>query len=270
MWYEGVFSSTAAGQGLAKVWDALVDGSPNWSVYDAAAGTNIKVYRCYDPDSAENNDFYVLVDDNHTGYWLIQLWEGWDAVGHAGTGDHIEVSSSTFTFRANRGIGGFKLAINGHRLIYIECGNWTAQYIGQPRRYSKAYNTPLILSYSSGAVYTSALSYIGNNAQSACRFLFDEAGNQALVRGDGGQTASNYRLIKDHRDQFHFPNEKVVAGQTTGFAIGTLDGVVDCGGANNADAAKPLSGRRFQMDGEDWLVVNGNYSTYYGSAVRMA
>jgi hypothetical protein len=268
MWYRGNFSSTAAGQGLAKVWDALVDGYDNWSVYDAAAGTNAKVYRCYDPDSAENNDFYVLVNDNFVGYWTIQLWEGWDAGAHTGIGDHIEVSSSTYVFTGRRPVGGFYLAINGHRLIYIETMGWTAQYIGQPRRYSKTYNTPLICSYSSGAIYVCPMSYIGNSAQSACRWLWDEAGNQALVRGDGGQTASNYRILFGIDGRFHFPGEKIVSGQTTGYAIGTLDGVVDLGGGSQVRNMR--TGHLFQLRGEDWLVVTGSYGTYYGAAVRMA
>lgn len=268
MWYRGVMTSTAAGQGLAKVWDAIVDGSPCWSVYDSAAGTNKKVYRCYDPTSGENSDFYVLVDDNYVGYWLIQLWEGWDAGAHAGTGDHIEVSSAANTFRQNRPVGGFYLAINCHRLIYIETTNWTSQYIGQPRRYSKAYNTPLICSYSSGTVYVCPMAFISSSAQSACRFLFDEAGNQALIQGDGGQSCPDYNLIYGIDGRYHFPNEKVVSGKTTGLAIGTLDGVIATGG--NSQVRNPRAGIVFQMDGEDWLVITGVYSTYYGAAVRMA
>ena len=268
MWHRGAFSSTAAGQGLAKVWDALVTLNAKWSVYDAAAGTNCKVYRCY--DAAANCDFYVRVDDNYTGYWIIQLWQGWDAVGHAGTGASITVSSSTYTFVGRRPLGGFCLSVKDHRIIYIEMTSGTTQYIGQPRRYDPSLNTPLILSYSSGAIYTSALEYIANSTQSACRFLFDEAGNQALVRGDGGQTASDYRVLKDGRGRWHLPSEKVIAGQTTGLAVGTLEGVVSLGGANNGQGQNPARGTILHIDGEDWMVVAGVYSTYYGSAVRMA
>ena len=45
MWYEGVFAAQGAGTGLTDIWDAHVVENDCWSVYDAAAGANAKVYR---------------------------------------------------------------------------------------------------------------------------------------------------------------------------------------------------------------------------------
>lgn len=268
MWYEGVFAAQGAGTGLTDIWDAHVVENDMWSVYDAAAGTNAKVYRCYDPDTSQNCDFYVLVDDNHDGYWLIQLWEGWDAAGHAGIGDHIEVSSSTYVFIQRRTTGApWAMSVLDHRILFIEKTNWTGQYIGQPRRYDPSYNTPLIISGApSGGVFYFPPAKISNNSEGASRFLFDEAGNQALVQGDGGQTTSSYRQIFGIDGRFHFPNEKVISGLTTGLALGTLEGVYDLGYGSNL-TRPPSRGQIIEINGIDAMLVSGSYGTTAWSAV---
>ncbi len=272
MWYEGVFAAQGAGTGLTDIWDAHVVENDCWSVYDAAAGANAKVYRCLDPDSAQNCDFFVLVDDNHDGYWLIQLWEGWDAGAHAGVGDHIEVSSSTYTFIGRRYTGSpWALSVLDHRIIFIEKLYWTAQYIGQPRRYDPSYNTPLILSSTGGSNMYNNLALIYNSTQAACRFLFDEAGNQALAQGDGGQQYSSYRQVFGIDGRFHFPNEKVIAGATTGLALGTLEGVYDlgCGGSPHGTnlTRQPTRGQTIEINGIDAMLFSGSYGTTVWSAV---
>ena len=267
MWHSIVLSSTDKGYGLSKVWDEVVVANAHWSEYDGSAGTNCKVYRCHDADN--NCDFYVMVNDDFTGLWNIELWEGWNAGDHSGTGKNIKVSSSTYGFNGLRPICGMYVSVRDHSVVFIETLNWTSQYIGQPRRYDPTKNTPLICSYSSGTTYVCPMAYIGNAALSACRWLFDEAGNQALVQGDGGAVHSDYRLVVDHLGIFHL-TEKVVAGKSTNRAIGTLEDIAELGGSNNADRAKPPSGMRLTINNEDWLVITGSYSTYYGAAIRMA
>src|SRR5574343_639447 len=98
-WDTGSFANTNAGN-LITVLDAQLPANAHWEIFDAAAGTNCKVY--HQENAGENSEFYVKVDDNYTGYAIIELWEGWDAGAHAGIGTNIKVPSSTYTFRINR------------------------------------------------------------------------------------------------------------------------------------------------------------------------
>jgi hypothetical protein len=269
MWSSGTFASAAAGTGLSTIWDALVDGVGKWSVYDASAGTNAKVYRCHDAD--ENIDFYVYVKDNNSGYWEIELWEGWDAVGHAGIGIGIAASLGTITFRARRpNGGGWYLSVLDHRIIYIDATNWQAQYIGAPRRYDRSKNIVLITGGSAGTTYYNNLAYIPTGSNSVGqRFLFDENGNSPNIQPDGGATNSTYRQIMGIDGVLRLAGEMPIAGSYTGLAVGTLEGVADLGAGSSLNFS-PTSGETVSIDGVDWLIFSGTYSTKYWSAVRMA
>lgn len=267
-WHSGAFASAAAGTGLSTIWDAFVDGAGKWSVYDAAAGTNAKVYRCHDAD--ENIDFYVYVKDNNSGYWEIELWEGWDAGGHAGIGIGIAASSGANVFRGRRpNGGGFYLSVLDHRIIYIDATNWQAQYIGCPRRYDRSKNIVLITSGSSGTTYYNCLTYLGDSTTTASRFLFDENKMSPLIQGDGGVANSSYRMIMDVVGDLHFAGEAPVAGKSTLLAVGTLEGVADLGVGSSLNFS-PTAGETVSIDGVDWLIFSGTYGTKVWCAVRMA
>jgi hypothetical protein len=69
--YTGSVSSSAGG--LITVFDTELVKHENWSIYDASAGTNAKVYRCY--DEALGVEWYLWVDDNQANYAKIRVWE---------------------------------------------------------------------------------------------------------------------------------------------------------------------------------------------------
>lgn len=268
-WHSGNWAATTAGLGLSTIWDVLVVANSHWTVHDNAAGVNAKVYRCYDAD--ENVDFYVYVKDNNVGYWEVELWEGWDAVGHAGTGIGI-VDDGVDVFRARRVVGGWYLSVLDHRIIYIDATNWQAQYIGAPRRYDKSKNIVLVMSATDNATYYNCLTYWTKSDSHALaqRFLFDENRNQPLVNGDGGAGSSTYRQIMGVDGVLRLAGEMPVAGAATSLAVGTLEGVADMGAGASLNFS-PANGETVSIDGVDWIIFSGTYPyAKFWCAVRMA
>ena len=266
-WHNGSWAATTAGLGISTIWDGLVLGNPHWTTYDGSAGTNAKVYRCLDED--ENIDFYVYLKDNQAGYWEIALWEGWDAGAHAGVGVGIAVSSSTYSFRARRPVGPWYLSVLDHRIIYIDGTNWQGQYIGAPRRYDRSKNIVVILSPSTGVIYYNCLTYVANSTTQASRFLFDEHHGAPLVSIDGGVSNSTYRKIMGVDGSLRLAGEVPIAGQNSGLAVGTLEGVADLGAGTSLNFS-PAAGETVTIDGVDWLIFSGTYGTKVWCAVRMA
>jgi hypothetical protein len=77
-------SQSAAAGGLISVLDTELVKHTNWSIFDAAAGTNAKVYRCQ--DTVRGVLFYVYVDDNQANYAKVRVWETWNDTTHVGGG----------------------------------------------------------------------------------------------------------------------------------------------------------------------------------------
>ena len=76
-WHSGTLTNTNAGSFLT-ILDAVLPTNSAWSIFDDAAGTNAKVYRY----SSTKITYYIKVDNNYTGYAIIELWESWDSGSH--------------------------------------------------------------------------------------------------------------------------------------------------------------------------------------------
>ena len=267
-WHTGAFASAAAGTGLSTIWDAFVVANAHWSVHDASAGTNAKVYKCEDAD--ENVLFYVYVKDNQSGYWEVELWEGWDAGAHAGIGVGIAASSGSNYFRARRpNGGGFYLSVLDHRIIYIDATNWQGQYIGAPRRWDRSKNIVVINSPSTGTTYYNCLTRFDDSTMQASRCLFDESKCSPLLKGDGGAANSTYRLIMGCDGLLRLAGEVPVCGDLTRLGLGTLEGVADLGAGPSLNFS-PTAGETVSIDGVDWLIFSGASGTKVWCAVRAA
>ena len=260
-WHTGSFAGTAAGS-LITVLDATLPGNAHWSVYDAAAAANAKVYECRDDD--ENVLFYLKVDDNYVGYAILEMWEGWDAVGHAGTGVSIVVTSSTYTFRLYRATGGWMISLLDHRFVYIN-SSYSANYIGCPRRYDVSLNTPCLITETTAADKNNPLGniYSGGTKVSA-RWLFDEAGNQTLVVASGGAQYQVADFMKGSDGKFRFP-EAVLVNATSGLALGTAEGAWNGPGTTGVGLNR---GDIVTIDGEDWICCDGASGTRYLCMVK--
>ena len=110
-WYTG--SNSAAKGAMITLLDAELIKNSHWTIFDAAAGVNAKVYKCYDPD--DGTLFYWYVDDNlSTDYAQTKLYETWDAGAHTGTG----ALSSYVSFRHK--LGTYNISLDDTQVIYID------------------------------------------------------------------------------------------------------------------------------------------------------
>lgn len=258
-WHTGSFPDNAAGR-LIAILDAYLPLNSCWSIYDGSAGTNKKVYEC--KDVAENCLFYMLVDDNQVDWAQIEMWEGWDAVTHAGTGVGVTTFSATNYMRINRPAGGWHLSVLDHRLVFINpyaCGT----YVGQPVRYDTAKNIVMFLGESVSTGKINPLGFIMPGATNPwCKFLFDDGGGQ----GQGGwdSNATTNHVFTRGIDGAHRIIESHIINVTSGLIVGALDGVMTMGAASNGFARYDV----VTVDGVDWMVINGDSTTKYYTVVR--
>jgi hypothetical protein len=110
-WYTGSISNAVGG--LIAVLDVELIKNSHWTIFDAAAGVNAKVYKCEDPD--DGTLFYWYVDDNVSAdYAQTKTYETWDAGAHAGTGG----LSSFVSFRHK--LGTYNISLDDTQVIYID------------------------------------------------------------------------------------------------------------------------------------------------------
>jgi len=177
-WYEGTMT-TAAGELLA-ILDAKLPLNSYWSIYDAAAGTNAKVYRNYKP--GENSNFYVYVGDNQTGYSSIQLWEGWNSGSHTGTGN-----STTLAY-IKKDAGAWGLSVLDLRFVFVNRQYGAAIYCGQLRRHDPTLDVPLIVAWADTTPLYNPLGSFAGHTEARWQFLRDRFG---VVRGAQPALQSN-------------------------------------------------------------------------------
>jgi len=256
MAYTSGVATTAVGDLLA-ILDVDLIANDCWSIYDAAAGVNAKVYRCLDVTA--NVDFYVYVDDNiGTVYANFELWEGWDAVGHAGVGQSVTtINASAMVIRKDA--GGYGMCISDHRFIHIDYVRYVATYIGQLVRFDTSKNMPICISSGdpSGVLINPIGHYnSGANGQWGC--LFDESGTVRNLNPVGFTSASGLKL-KTISGGYWIP-EVAVYNNTTKLIMGTLEGV---GGRTYNQANGLVNADIVTVDTVEWVCLAGDTILYH-------
>jgi len=253
-YYSGSFGSVAAGT-LISILDVDLILNSCWSIYDSAAGTNCKVYKCQ--DTPNNCLFYLKVDDNYSGYSIIELWEGWDATGHVGTGASLTLYGTATAMRLTKTVGGWGLCVRDHNMIWCDYAGNKGNYIGQPKRKDTSKNIVLYWgggnSPASNPLGTQQTS--GGTAAVVCAFLFDESGskNPAVPCGAVG---ANIGFCKTSLGEIELSETRVV-NYTTFLIIGDLDGVCVMGAATYSGVS---NGDTCTIAGVVWqLIVATNY-----------
>ena len=251
--------ASAAGSRISAIWDAVIVNNDKWSCFDPAAGTNAKVYRCY--DSAKSVDFYVYVDDNQADYSIIQLWEGWDAEGHAGIGDSITLVD-TYELRLFAVYGTYVI-VNDHRVIIATAWNHLQCYIGQLKRIDESKNMPIYIGRTTGTTYYNPLGFQDSSSSLVWRALFNHVGAVGKIIHPAGR-GSAYLFSKTIAGT-HIFQETDIYDNDSKLVLGQLDG-----------ACYIFSGDKSFNNGEiiscedgDWLVQGGSYTTKYWAAVRL-
>ena len=247
-WHEGTMMTNNAGELLA-VLDAKLPLNPRWSIYDAAAGANCKVYRNH--DAGANVDYYVKVDDNYAGYAILELWEGWDAIGHAGTG------SSYTTYNANtlkifKAAGGWGLSVRDHRFIFCEFSTYSSVYIGQLKRFDLTKNMPCIICHGSNVTAYNPIGSLQASNRCVWTSLFDELGNVGREIRPNALYGTTYPIfhLKTIAGTF-LVTEHPVYNAVTGNLMGVIEG--SCWMHANSEGLS--NGDIISIAGIDWIFM---------------
>jgi len=231
------------------ILDVDLVANDKWSIFDAAAGINAKVYRCH--DAVNNVDFYVYVDNNSISIAEIELWEDWDEVGHAGVGDSLtRVNGVTMRFEFGPG-DGYGLCVSDHRMIFINYTDYRGWYVGQVDRFDTTKNMPIYIGNNS-----SLLNALGHHDDGGIsgqwEALWDEDGNV------GERLQPYYEASGDlYRKTIagtYWVQELPVYNVSTDKLLGTLEGVGGYGynldnGLNNGD--------KITISGVEWIALGG-------------
>jgi len=257
-WHTGNISNVAGG--MITVLDAVLPLNSSWSIYDGAAGTNAKVYKC--EDAAENCLFYVYLGDNQADYSIIQLWQGWNATTHVGVGQSL-TTINTYAMWFTKHAGGYAIALGSHRFIYIDLAQYMAFYIGQPKRYDTTKNIVIAVVNTTSTLHNNPLGFYNSGNTAGWSSLFDEGGNVNLLDPFG--RLSSYLFIKTIAGTY-FVYETPVYNNTTKLELGLLEGVMYLYNADNG----LVNNDTITISGQSWIAIGGNESNKYWSLVKEA
>jgi len=257
-WDEGTITNSAGE--LLTVFDTYLVANSYWSIHDASAGTNHKVYKNEDSDA--NVLYYVSVDDNYSDYAVIELWEGWDAGTHTGEGAKVdEFGGNDIYIRKWEGMG-WKMSTHDHRFVFCDMDHMMGTYIGQPIRFDMNVNTPLIIARGTGASYYNPLGHYNSSNNVGWELLRDAHGNTNVPVYAWLYIESD-KYFKTVNGDYWWVETPIY--DTTNYVLhGILDGVchlyTTSGGLQN--------GQYIWRGEEKWLALGGSYSTKYWSLVR--
>lgn len=245
-WSEGTMGA-GAGE-LISILDTYLVANAYWSIYDGSAGTNAKVYR--NEDAARASDFYLEVDDNYSGYAIMTLWEGWDAVAHAGTGASVGGSTS-YTFR--KSAGAYGLAVHDLDFSFVNREMGWHGYCGQVKRFDETKNMPLLICYSYNSTYNPTG---GRGYNSNWLLLFDKNGVSRNCEGWGRNYSYNPTKITNGKYfLLEWPVHETTNDELLGFLNGCSCRYAQTEGLSNGDEI---------TDGDSvvWLVVHSTYMSF--------
>ena len=228
-WSTGVFAANTAGLLVAEL-AAILPANPNWSVYDAAVGANCQAFECL--DAAATCLFYVKVDNNFAGYAIIELWEGWDAVGHAGIGAALKLFGTAASMKMEYGVGGYGISVRDHCFIWQNYSGSDGVYIGQPRRKDLTKNI-VVFCGGGDTPINNTLGLPGMTAAIVWASLFDELGNKRAMTFSGSPGGGASFVVKTILGELEL-RETPLKNDTTKFLVGELEGVASYGSGTEA------------------------------------
>ena len=258
----GVFTESTMTQtagALITVLDTYLVANGKWSIHDAAAGTNHKVYK--QEDATNNSIFYLSVDDNYTTYAIVNMWEGWNDTTHVGTGNDV-ASVMTYTTLYWRKGTSYGLSVNDLFMIYIDKSGY-ANYAGQLEREDSSKNMPVLSgSYTTTGQYNPSATWSGLSNGCGTGALFDENGAANIVRYEGAFLRTS---ISGGRRM----SRVSVYNDSTSLSMGVLYNV--CSDIAAGVTGQGFNGDIFDDNGQDWLIVGNTGGSNLGcSAIKKA
>jgi len=280
-WYEGNMNNSAGS--MLAIWDEQLVKNSNWDIYDASAGTNVKVYG---HRTNGTRDFCIVAKDNQADYTTIEIWDDWDTTNHVGVGNSLIYTpgGTTYTLRIRKTIGGYGMRLNDRGFSWINKPNGWHYFMGRSLEFDPTRNLgkgqPIFIghnSYSGGAAYSNnPMGSNCNNSYSWCcphceLCSASGAADQYVVKGgftlssnaayaDTGSckfraktTANTYELFETRIQEVNDPY----------LIIGILEGVCALG----QDTTGLSNGDIVNVEGTSWLCCKGNNASV--SFVRM-
>lgn len=104
-------NSIALNYSINATPEEILDGvqafivTKGWELFDAEAGTNMRVYRALNADATSYK--YVMLDTSSTNYFRIRVYEDWDATAHSGTNEADYGSTTTYSQRLSLAYSGY-------------------------------------------------------------------------------------------------------------------------------------------------------------------
>lgn len=248
----------AAGS-LITILDTELVKNANWSIYDAAVGTNNKTYKC----GTTGAEFYLNVADNQLGYATVSIWEGWDAVNHVGTGLNSPSVVANVYWRKSGTVGTpqtYWIHLTDERVIYSCFGTGLnySHFAGNVDRFCPAYNTPILVGQKHTTV-TSSNPLAGGGptagywAWIVLRIYRKVAHVCCCAEYDYATPAGNAMLIWKEKNLGWYVRENIVGIPDMGRMIGVMRGVQSLQ-ATSAAAAGIADGDTITVSGETWNV----------------
>jgi len=257
-WYSGTHTVSAGS--LLTILDTYLVANSCWSVYDANAGTNCKVYRNQDSDN--NIDYFVKVDDNYSDHAIIELWEYWDSGTHTGSGLSITMINN-YVVQLWRHTGSWGLAVSDHRFIFVNYPKFQGFYVGMPLRFDTTLNCPILIATSSSSWYN-PLGYTNSGSNGQWATMQCENGTFSILQ-------SLYYNFNDRHPKTcagtYIVYDSPIYSIDTKKLLGKLEGVAHyylC----NSQASGMTNGDIIQVGGIEWVLLGGATSAKYWCAVK--
>ena len=219
----------AAGS-LITILDTELVKNANWSIYDGAVGANNKTYKC----ATVGAEFYLNVADNQLGYATVSIWEGWNAVGHVGTGLNSATYYTIYWRKTGTALSpaAYYIHLSDERVIYSCFGtNLNYSYFaGNVERYCPAYNVPILIGAKNTTVTgRNQLGYGGPSASYdawiALHFSRKIAVDCFADRYEYNTPTANSFLIWKEKNTGWFIEENIVDLGSLGRVLGIMRGV---------------------------------------------
>lgn len=257
--YFRALPTTAAG-GLITLLDEVLPYNANWSIYDAAAAANCKVYKC----ATAGAEFYLYCDDNNADYAKMAVYETWDAGAHAGGGTNTGATDLRW-----RKAGPTVFCVNDTRVIYLNNSGAYSYgfYAGQLKRFVPGKNTPVLIGshpsttsgqnpIASGGTYSTNVIWLAANFDSAVvRNAYVIAYNTTT-----GALNAGAEYFKAYRQWY--VQENIVMQGAEALVLGQLDGAMAMGTSSQTNGAN-LMQKRILVDGVQWICwVSTNISCW--------
>jgi len=260
-WNEGNLTNAAGA--IISILDTYLVANSYWSVHDASAGTNAKVYR--NNKAGENSDFYVYVGDNQVDYTQFVLWEGWDAGTHTGSGDSI-------TGYLKKSTGGWGMSVLDLRFIFVNKQDGHAIYIGQTRRHDTTKDMPIIIAGADDIPNYNPLGSTPKSTEVLMRALRDKEGIERDIwlfgiDGDSVSAAYTRKYNRTTNGKFWLLEDPVI--ETNNYEqLGFLEGA--CCPCYNRDNKLGLTNGDIVTDDNnvEWLVVQDSSTYFFTCIVR--